>query len=49
LFFVGFFPYFFCMFLDMLCSTPRPCSDCGISKSTFDHPIEGHSAFYPGL
>jgi hypothetical protein len=35
------FTPFFQVFLDMLCSTPA-FSLCGISKSTFHHPIEGH-------
>ena len=42
------FPPFFRVFSDMLCSTPRLRSQCGISKSTFDslsHSIEGQSAF----
>ena len=42
------FPALFLMFSDMLCSTPA-FSLGGVSKSTFEHPIEGHSAFYPGL
>jgi hypothetical protein len=42
------FPPLFRVFSDMLCSTPRLRSQCGISKSTFDslsHSIEGQSAF----
>jgi hypothetical protein len=40
------FPYFFRMFLDMLCSIPRPRSHCVVFLfDSLSHPIEGQSAF----